>query len=181
MKPDSFEDLWTRYKKLAGANRHNSVPYDKSCGSWTETELVKKGVSNGCGVYVIRAGSGNEIIYIGKAGTIGQNGDPRDQGIAGRLSNKAFTKKGGDKKKSVSRKQLFTYLINGEPANDPSVNDLIEQRYSNIEKGAWQEIQIEWIETYRDKKGIPPAAAEATLLWAYLEEFGELPKMNSEL
>lgn len=181
MKQQTFEELWASYKELAGNGRHDSVTYNKTWGSWTETELVKRGVSNGCGVYVIRAGLGNELIYIGKAGTIGQNGNPGDQGIAGRLSNKAFTKKDGDKKKSVSRKQLFTYLINGEPANEPLIDRLILERYSDIKKWVYQQIRIDWIETYRDKNGVPPAVAEATLLWAYLKEFGELPKMNSEL
>ena len=55
------------------------------------------------GVYVVRAVKSNEVIYVGKAGTIGREGRFKKQDIPTRLTNR--------QEKNKSRKEWFQELV----------------------------------------------------------------------
>ncbi len=118
------------------------------------------GVTAGYGVYVIygHEESGAEhVIYIGKSGKILRNGSMGDQGVRQRL---------GMKQEGEYRDAFFRKVIRGETRH--------------VGVGPYEKLRIEWIETYKDKKGIPPFLAEARLLAAYLQEHCGLPVLNRE-
>lgn len=115
--------------------------------------VVHERVSKGFGIYVISGcrNSGSEVLYIGMAGTICQDGRTKDQGIRKRLT----MKQGG-----IYRKDYFPRVI--DERNLDSLN-------------------IEWFETYSVGKGVPPFLAEAELLAAFLRSSGRLPALNKEV
>lgn len=109
------------------------------------------------GVYLIYGvhGGTESLLYIGKAGTVHQDGTMGVQGLEGRLANK---------QEGTSRQRFFIKLLSGE---DPRV-------------GPIDGLRIKWLETYRDNAGTPPFQAEAELLAAYLTDFKKLPPLNKE-
>jgi hypothetical protein len=68
------------------------------------------------------------------------------------------------KQEGMSREDLFNKILDGKDGRALGFNS----------------IQIEWIETYRDRRGVPPFLAEAQLLANYLRAFGALPPLNKE-
>jgi hypothetical protein len=120
------------------------------------SEIIGSGV-RGYGVYVIYGVSDDanneELLYIGKSGTINQNGRTGKQGLCGRLQNKQT--------KKMSKVEFYRKTLTGE---------LLGRQY--------RELRFWWAETYRNGKGVPPFLAEAQLLSAYLEEHGHLPPLN---
>lgn len=176
MKMESFKKEWNRLK--AEAAFEGNVVINKSA-TWTKSWLVSKGVSNGHGIYVfygLRDIGKDELLYVGMSGTATSNGKMGDQGIAGRLANKAFTVK----KQVVKKMCLLRYLINGAPANETKINKLIDDRFG-LNQGLYDQIRIEWIETYVSGQGILPRLAEALLLSAYILENRDFPPLNKEL
>ena len=110
-------------------------------------------VSNGYGAYVFY-GCKNDYkvpIYVGKAGTFNQNGTMKKQGIKERLTKK----QGG-----MSRKDYFRQII---------------------EENDYEYLYFIWMETYKNGEGSPPFLAEAKLLWSYLAEYKQLPKLNKAM
>ena len=109
------------------------------------------------GVYLIYGVNGRteSLLYIGKAGKIGQGGTMGSQGLHGRLANK---------QERMPRQVFFENILSGK---DPRV-------------GTIDSLRIKWFETYRDNAGSPPFQAEAELLAAYLTEFKKLPPLNNE-
>jgi len=123
------------------------------------TKINEAEVAQGCGVYAFFGchdeGAAEELLYIGKSGTILQDGRLRDQGLNGRI---------GNKQEKMSRQKFFNKILDGKDGRALGFNS----------------IRIDWVETYRDGKGIPPFLAEAQLLASYLREFGALPPLNKE-
>ena len=109
------------------------------------------------GVYLIYGvyGGRQTLLYIGKAGTVHEDGTMGGQGLHGRLANK---------QEKMPRQVFFKKLLSGE---DPRV-------------GPIDSLRIKWLETYRDNAGTPPFQAEAELLAAYLAEFRKLPPLNNK-
>ena len=112
--------------------------------------VEREHVSEDYGMYVISGchGEERETIYIGKAGTVCQNGRMKKQGLRKRLAMK---------QNGVYRKELFPKVM-----KDNSFNAL----------------HIEWFVTYRGENGIPPFLAEAELIAAFLVTFHCLPLLN---
>jgi hypothetical protein len=98
-----------------------------------------------------------ELLYIGKSGTIKNNGTLCEQSIAKRLTN--VREKKDDKK--IYGNEYFIEVIKG-----------------NKGVGPYRALRFDWIETYRGNIGIPPFLAEAQLLAAYLKDNGKLPPLN---
>ena len=112
--------------------------------------VEREHVSEGYGVYIISGCSGEEreTIYIGKAGTVCQNGRMKKQGLRKRLTMK---------QNGVYRKELFPKIMKDH---------------------SFDALHIEWFVTYRGEKGIPPFLAEAELIAAFLVTSHCLPALN---
>lgn len=121
--------------------------------------------ANVAGVYIVYGKNNDQrqddLLYIGKSGTIAQDGSIGDQKICKRLLNVRAIRV--DKTK-IKGDEYFRMVLNGKI---PGV-------------GQWDELRIRWIETYRKLEGIPPFLAEAQLLAAYLSDTGNLPPLNKK-
>ncbi|MHB1238568.1 MAG: hypothetical protein ACYCY7_13510 [Gallionella sp.] len=111
-------------------------------------------VSDKYGFYVISSTTlaGHEIIYIGKAGTVANDGNFKKQGLRKRLKNKQ-----GDQ----SRVNFFR---------------------DHSEKNNLSGLNFEWFVTFDDDDksiAVLPVLAEAQLLQAYFSEQGRLPELNA--
>jgi hypothetical protein len=112
--------------------------------------LKEKNVPNEYGVYIIYNDK-NEIIYIGKAGTVNNDGSFKKQGLRKRLKNRQQKK---------SRNIFFQEIIG---------------------KYNYEFLYFKWFVTYRENKGIYPFLAEAELLAKYLDIYKKLPLLNKEV
>jgi hypothetical protein len=111
-----------------------------------------KGVPDLPGVYLVyRLARGKiDIVYIGKSGTIQQNGKPKGQGLRKRLNN---TQQG------LNRQDYFNTKIEEE----------------NIEA-----LDIYWYVTFDDDYRDLPSFVEGLLIQKYFNLFGQLPIWNHE-
>ena len=111
---------------------------------------VSKGVPNAPGIYIInRLSKGNiDLVYIGKSGSMEQNGEFKAQLLRKRLNNK---------QDGVKRQEYFD-------------NKLIEE---NIEA-----LDIYWYVTFDDDNQDLPGFIEGLLLQRYYDIYGELPVWN---
>jgi hypothetical protein len=119
-------------------------------GQSINSVVIHEGVSIDYGVYIISGCRETErnIIYIGKAGTIAQDGRTKKQGLRKRLT----MKQGG-----LYRRQFFQNVMFDHNLDCP---------------------RVEWFVTYSNRGGTPPFLAEAELLAAYPAEHGRLPVLN---
>lgn len=113
---------------------------------------VSKEVPNEAGVYVIYklAGGKIELVYIGKSGTMNQNGTFKEQKLRKRLNNK---------QDGVKRQEYFENKIEAE----------------NIDA-----LDIYWYVTFDKNNQDLPAYVEGVLLQHYFEVYGELPAWNKD-
>jgi hypothetical protein len=104
------------------------------------------------GVYYILRLSGGKIdlVYIGKSGTILQNGKFKDQGLNGRLNNK---------QEGMNRLDFFNKKCEEE----------------NIKA-----LDIYWFVTFDNKTQDLPGYVEGTILQRHFEVHGKLPDWNKE-
>ena len=111
---------------------------------------VSKDVPNKPGVYIIcRLAKGKvQLVYIGKSGTIEQNGEFKNQLLRKRLNNK---------QDGVKRQDYFEAKIEEE----------------NIDA-----LDIYWYVTFDEKNKDLPAYVEGLLMQRYFEMYGELPEWN---
>lgn len=140
------ESLLDRWKREF---RHGSFTYTDSSAVFRQQVAEHFGDAIGSiyGVYLIRRRHDRTILYIGKAGTIGRDGQFKGQDIPGRLRNV----RDGD----IGADQWFRQLL--------------------LEAGP---VAIEYIVLVLP---VAPAYVEASLLQAYLVEYGRLPLRNSVL
>lgn len=111
---------------------------------------VSKDVPNEVGVYVVYKLAKGKItlVYIGKSGTMNQNGTFKDQKLRKRLNNKH---------EGVKRQVYFENKIEEE----------------NIDA-----LDIYWYVTFDKTQQDLPAYIEGLLLQRYFEVYGELPTWN---
>ena len=143
----SFEDWLTQY---TGRFTARGAVELKPGGS-IHTSCRLGSVPNAPGVYLIdglRAGIAT-LCYIGKAGTMLQDGSFKRQGLAGRL-----TAQQGE----ISRQQYFQHQMTAY---------------------AFDALRFRWFVTFMDQVRILPAKAEADLLQAYFEVYSRLPLWNA--
>jgi hypothetical protein len=85
LAPTGFEqilaDLKAKYEHGVFEYSGRTVKFRKIVAAHLSSRETKYGI------YVIRKGCSNEVIYVGKAGTIRSEGQFKGQGIRGRLRN----------------------------------------------------------------------------------------------
>jgi hypothetical protein len=118
------------------------------------TEAVRKNaVPNEFGIYIVHEGHNctGQPIYIGRSGTILNNGERRSQGIAQRL---------GKKQAGKSRNTLF--------------KEVMKSKNKGISV-AW------FVTLSSNGKGILPALAEAEAIQEFYDLHGKLPELNKSI
>ena len=112
----------------------------------------KNNAPDSYGVYLFFAlkADKSELVYIGKSGTISQNGEFSKQALKQRLLNK---------QDGMKRQDFFD---------------------SRIEKEQLDGIKVEWYVTVDKGKIVLPGYVEAVLLQTFYTAFGKLPKWNEK-
>ena len=116
-------------------------------------EIIKKNkVPNSYGIYIIYSieNLSKNIIYIGRAGTMINDGTLKSQGISNRLKNR---------QNKLSRKTYFQNVIE-------------EYRYNKLE--------FLWITTFDENHQEIPSFSESKMIQAYFNQNKELPLLNKE-
>ena len=111
-----------------------------------------KNVPNLPGVYyIVRLSQGNvEVVYIGKSGTIKQDGSFKEQGLQSRLNNK----------QDGIKRQLF-----------------FEKKFieENIEA-----LDVYWFVTFDKSESDLPSYIESLIMQIFFDVHGRLPEWNKE-
>jgi len=101
--------------------------------------------------YILRLAHGKvDIVYIGRSGTIQQNGKFKDQGLYGRINNR---------QEGLKRQEFF------------------EQKCKNEKIDA---LDIYWFVTFDKNNQDLPGYVEGILLQRFFETYGCLPEWNKE-
>ncbi len=101
------------------------------------------------GVYIISDPQGR-VLYIGRSGTMLNNGKFQKQTLRGRLTNR----QGGR-----SRQEFF--------------GDMLRERDV-------QSLHFEWFVTFNEANRVLPSLAESELFQAYFDDHGRLPPYNEK-
>lgn len=114
--------------------------------------LVSKDVPKSQGVYyILKLASGKiDLVYIGKSGTITQDGSFKGQSLRGRLNNKH---------EGVRRQEYFDAKMNAEDITA---------------------LQIYWFVTFDKANCDLPAYVEGIIMQRYYEVHGKLPPWNKD-
>lgn len=114
--------------------------------------IASKDVTNLPGVYyVLRLAKGKiDIVYIGKSGTILQNGDFKDQLLRSRINNK---------QENMKRQDYFDEKIETEKIDA---------------------LDIYWFVTMDDNNNDLPGYVEGFLMQQHFDLYGTLPEWNKE-
>lgn len=97
-----FEEEWESLKK---GHEHNSFSYDgppESIRTVVNQHFHQIQWQGKYGVYIVRRQATGEVLYIGKTGTIQQEGGFKGQDIPGRLTNRQG---------KISREEWFRDLV----------------------------------------------------------------------
>lgn len=81
----AFDDLWMQLVASATSGSFNYRTSDGLFRSAVDGHFRDAGIADRFGVYVVRRIEDNEVLYIGKAGTIAPDGKFKSQGVRGRL------------------------------------------------------------------------------------------------
>jgi hypothetical protein len=107
------------------------------------------------GVYIVRVSERTgDVLYIGKGGTVRQNGTLLEQDVFGRLPNIHDGRRGDEWARDLA--------VHAEAPLHITIFDT-------------------WSAATRNGRRLAPAFAEATLLQAFLEKYGSLPLANKSL
>lgn len=141
----SFEESLVLFRQQ---NRHGV--FELRVDERIDAVVRREEVPNAPGVYVISTAieSNREILYIGKAGTICQDGSFKSQGLKQRLIKK---------QDGVIRHIFFR---------------------TQMESLGLQSLRFEWFATFEAAKQVPPFLAESQLLAAFFSQFNRLPLWN---
>ena len=114
------------------------------------TIVRENNVPNDYGIYIIYSLKNNleEIIYIGKSGTMINDGSFKKQGIKKRLTKK---------QENIVRKKYFQDVIHDNK---------------------FDKLKFLWIVTFDDKNKEIPSLSEAKMIQAYFNEYRRLPLLN---
>jgi len=101
--------------------------------------------------YILRLARGIiDLVYIGKSGTMQQNGKFKDQGLQGRINNK---------QEGMKRQEYFELKCKEEKIDA---------------------LDIYWFVTFDKNNQDLPGMAEGLLLQRFFENYGCLPEWNKE-
>jgi hypothetical protein len=133
-----------------GSVQHGTMDWDPITP--LRAALTKAEVPHEAGVYVLRALKGQDatVVYVGRAGTLQNDGTFMEQKMWGRLQAK---------QEKVSRQAFFR-------------RKLAVQGY--------RKLRIDWFQTWGEGTHRVPALGEAELIQAYLDDHGRLPPWNAE-
>ncbi len=138
-----MERILSRYKDAGFFDYKSGADLKKLCRN-----LNKKGVYL---IYRTTAANKDELVYIGKSGTLYQNGWSK-QTLQGRIPNKVG--------KDETRQQFFE-------------RKFVEEKILNL--------KIRWYTTFDDSELFHvPSYTEALLLQKYYDEYRRLPEWNNE-
>ena len=114
------------------------------------TIIKEKKVPNSYGIYIIYSikNLSKDIIYIGKSGTMINDGTFKSQGIAQRLTKV---------QNKLQRKIYFQNILN-------------EYKFDKLE--------FLWITTYDEEYQEIPSFSEAKMIQAYFNQYKKLPLLN---
>ena len=144
-----FEDKVREYRALAGPSGVFCFRWDgKAPFKSSSKDAVQKGIY---GIYIFSSIRNGLCVYIGKGGTLKQDGAMKEQDVITRLNNRKRRRKRRRSAEDVYREWLAKY----------------------------GPMRIEVISTWHAQKA--PGFAEADLLQAHLETKGTLPAENSSL
>ena len=152
----SFHRMLKTYRRLADQKGENG------CFEFTPGDdlgkIARKMVPDAKGVYIVRANDQDgEVLYVGKSGTMNQDGTFADQGLRGRIPNK----------QDGSKRQAFW-----------------EREMAGL---GLRRLYVEWIVTFRKATDVTvgmetlPAKAEAELIQAFYNDNSVLPRWNKKL
>lgn len=113
--------------------------------------ITSNQVPNKPGVYLIMSvneSGGEEIIYIGKSGTLNNNGSFKPQGISVRLTKK---------QEGIYRQEFFRQVI---------------------KENGYKKLKFNWVVTYNSSSNLIPQKVEGDLIQIYFENKGRLPQYN---
>ena len=137
---DSFDDL-KKYKNCGYFQfRIGDSPYHQS-----------KDVPDLLGIYTFekKTNESSEVVYIGKSGTLNQNGSFKNQFLKKRLNNKLI---------GIKRQQFFDQKLEDE---------------------LFDTLIIHWFVTFDDNQQDLPSYIEAKLIQEYFEKYKCLPSWNN--
>ena len=180
MKTKKFCEVWEELSESVGTERKGTFKYPKQTTEDYASSL-KNQIPKGYGVYSINGISENKvsILYIGMSGTISpfQKMTKRNN-LQRRLTEgvEISPSKKNDHQR-VLRKEFAQELV----GKSDRYKTVIDKEYPRLNGERFDAIEVRWIETFKNFTGVPPSVAEAMLLWAYLEEFGDLPILNGKL
>lgn len=129
--------------------KHGTVDWDPATS--LQTTLADGEVRDEPGVYVLSALRDDDatVVYVGRAGTLRNDGTFKDQKLLGRLHAK---------QDGMSREVFFKQKL-GE--------------------GGFTALRIEWFQTWDERAHRVPALEEAELIQAYFNDRGCLPPWNA--
>jgi len=153
-KTKSSKDINTNKLKKEYQSKYISGSFILNKDENIASVLSRENVPNEYGIYIIYSVKDNNenIIYIGKSGTMQNNGGFKHQGLSGRL------KAVGEK--NVSRNIYFQNTI----------------REYNLDY-----LKFEWIVTVNDLEVEIPALVESIFLQEYFNENKALPLLNKSI
>jgi len=146
----TFEEFLNRYRQRFP--RYGS--FELRRGEKIVIRAKEEGVPNEPGVYLIYGykDGRSELLCIGKAGTLRQDGTFREQ-------------------------KLFKRIAKGKQQGTPRRRFFPEQmKRLNLEV-----LVFHWFVTFTSGVRVIPAKAEVDLLQAYFNEHGELPRWNKSI
>ena len=147
----TFDESLDQYRRRFSRKGSFTLSKEEQVGK----RIREENVPNEPGIYLIYALRSGvisellELLYIGKAGTLRQNGTFREQKLSGRLKAP---------RKGTAGQRYF------------------QEQISVLGLSA---LVFQWFVTFTKDTRVIPAKAEADLLQAYFEEHGQLPQWNT--
>lgn len=141
----SFETVLADARSRFGNNGKFSLLAHESI----DDVVKRESIPNARGIYIIFTRDDDKRpVYIGRAGTLNQDGTWKKQGLAHRLT----MKQGG-----VNRREFFRNFVAIHCATG---------------------LTFHWFVTHDESSNVLPALAEMQLLQAHFEQYGYLPDLN---
>ncbi len=143
----TIQNLIEEYKKT---NRYGIFELKKD--EIINDIMRKNKVPNSYGIYIIYSikNLSKDIVYIGKSGTMVNDGTFRSQGIAERLTKK---------QDGIIRKKYFQ---------------------NQIKKYEFDKLEFLWITTFDKEYQEIPSFSEAKMIQAHFSQYKKLPLLNKE-
>jgi hypothetical protein len=146
----TLDDLLTHYRQQFPWNGS----FELHQGEQLRARAAGAKVPDEPGVYLVHGYQDNEwkLLYIGRSGTLHNNGTFSDQKLLKRITK--------GKQEGIPRRRFFR---------------------EQMEKLSIETLKFDWFVTFADDLRVIPAKAEADLLQAYFDEHNQLPPWNKSI